>query len=177
MSQSSQEVLDDCKTLRIILRRMKIKPRHTHESWRGDKRDIYGTGWGFLWLPIYIIGIGLTAYDLTLAHFFKALDDKAEQRKKYITLQDIYTFKKGDKILMKDGKYQTLLTFTADSFSNDEKEVFPWIAAKENTSANFRNKNEQKHEKFTIFEKEAKAFEKRVAEFNKAFESAKKESF
>lgn len=121
--------------------------------------------WVWIWpiiIPVAIIKLILNA---TLFKIERKIEEEREKNRVYIKREDIFSFQRGDKIIMKDGKVQILDKFSPMQFSDPSQNVYNWLDAKENQTYTQREKQNISSVNFALFEKQANSFENSVKEF------------
>lgn len=106
-------------------------------------------------------------YKLLIGNAIAAHKEKQYQQKILINLADIYSFKEGDKIRLKNDAIIEMRNFSPRGFSDSEKNIYSWNQAKENETAAKRKKINTKNINFEIFAKEAEEFKIKADEFKK----------
>lgn len=106
-------------------------------------------------------------YKLLIGNAIAAHKEKQHEQKLLINLADIYSFKEGDKIRLKNDAIIEMRNFSPRGFSDSEKNIYSWNQAKENETAAKRKKINTKNINFEIFAKEAEEFKIKADEFKK----------
>lgn len=124
---------------------------------------------------IILIAPIIVAYWLTLRHivnFFiinriKNFKRKQFLKKRVYSLTDIYEFKKGDIISLKNGDSIYLNEFAPSGFTNSSKQIFSWDVVLENKSYENRKEENKNRIKYEAFKSEQIDFSKKVEEYQK----------
>ena len=124
---------------------------------------------------IILIAPIIVAYWLTLRHivnFFiinriKNFKRKQFLKKRVYSLTDIYEFKKGDIISLKNGDSIYLNEFAPSGFTNSSKQIFSWDVVLKNKSYESRKEENENRIKYEAFKSEQIDFSKKVEEYQK----------
>lgn len=132
------------------------------------------TGYCFTW-PIIFIGAPIKfVYVKTFKTYAEAQAKVKELKKLYVSVQDIYDFKEGDTIILKNGNRVTLGKFSQFNFADKTKTVFSWTDVKSNDTAKLRKQIQERNDKYLVFEKEADMFEQKRQSFQDALSEQRK---
>jgi hypothetical protein len=150
-------------------------PYQTHKNinYAGDVTGRYKiyTTWYVPIMPFLLIFAPVKFfYKLLIGNAIAAHKEKQYQQKILINLADIYSFKEGDKIRLKNDAIIEMRNFSPRGFSDSEKNIYSWNQAKENETAAKRKQINTKNINFEIFAKEAAEFKTKADEFKKQME-------
>lgn len=141
---------------------------------KDKKKYKISIAFGFIW-PLILFGVAIKfIYVNTFKAYAEAQTKEKELKKLYVSTQDIYDFKEGDRLTLKGGQEVILGKFSLSNFSDKMKIVYSWLDVKSNDTFQIRKKLQEREDKYLIFEKEADTFEQKRKSFQDELQTQRK---